>query len=342
MNEPLISVIIPVYNVEKFLKKCLNSVISQDYKNLEIILIDDCSSDDSGKICDEYSKTDSRIKVIHKTENEGVSSARNTGLENISGQYFSFVDSDDWIEPDMISYLYNGIIENDADISVCGHSAENTWKNKSDHVQYKLVFNKKEAFNQLIHDVYLKSYLWNKLYKVKTKKNVMFPKNKTYEDLGEAYKFIINADKIVILPKMKYHYNNNKFSIVNNDSIPNALCAMELIEKRYFATKNEYPNIEKHHHNIFQRFFIRYLFLRYVKKNSITGYENDVESIVNDFVKNNYNNLIKPNCFFLDKYNYENIVKNDGSHNDVMIILCMGLQWLRMAKKQLDLKLKIV
>ena len=105
MNKPLISIIIPVYNAEKYLKKCLDSVINQTYKNLEIILVDDGSTDKSPEICDKYAEKDSRIIVLHK-ENGGVSSSRNAGLDIFKGEYLSFVDSDDYVEPDYIEYLY--------------------------------------------------------------------------------------------------------------------------------------------------------------------------------------------------------------------------------------------
>ena len=115
--EKLISVIIPVYNVELYLRRCVDSVINQTYKLLEIILVDDGSTDSSGKICEEYSKTDNRIKVIHKT-NGGLSDARNAGIEICKGDYITFVDSDDWIDPDLVKHLYDIIVKFNADISI--------------------------------------------------------------------------------------------------------------------------------------------------------------------------------------------------------------------------------
>ena len=114
----LISIIVPVYNVEQYLDDCLISIINQTYKNIEIILIDDGSTDKSGKICDEYAKKDSRIIVIHK-ENGGVSSARNAGLRIAKGAYIGFVDPDDWIAEDMYEVLYSNAKKYDADVSVC-------------------------------------------------------------------------------------------------------------------------------------------------------------------------------------------------------------------------------
>ena len=115
---PLISVIVPVYKAEKYLDKCVQSIVNQTYKNLEIILVDDGSPDNCPEMCDEWAKKDSRIKVIHK-ENGGVSSARNAGLDNSFGDYIGFVDSDDFIENDFYECLYDNLVENGADISFC-------------------------------------------------------------------------------------------------------------------------------------------------------------------------------------------------------------------------------
>ena len=118
--EELISVVVPVYNVEKYIDKCINSIINQTYKNLEIILVDDGSPDNCGNICDEYAKKDNRIIVIHK-ENGGLSDARNTGIEVSKGKYITFIDSDDYISDNYVSFLYNLIIEYKADISIGKH-----------------------------------------------------------------------------------------------------------------------------------------------------------------------------------------------------------------------------
>lgn len=120
MKEDLISIIVPVYKVENYLSKCLDSMICQTYKNIEIILVDDGSPDNSGKICDDYAKKDSRIKVIHK-ENGGLSDARNAGLKIATGKYIGFVDSDDYISVEMYEKLYNQAKKEDADIACCNY-----------------------------------------------------------------------------------------------------------------------------------------------------------------------------------------------------------------------------
>ena len=122
--EELISVVVPVYNVEKYIDKCINSIINQTYKNLEIILVDDGSPDNCGNICDEYAKKDNRIIVIHK-ENGGVSSARNIGIKNAKGKWITFVDSDDWIENDYVEKLSKIGIQNKAEVVLCGYNRIN-------------------------------------------------------------------------------------------------------------------------------------------------------------------------------------------------------------------------
>ena len=117
-KQDLISVIVPVYNVENYLKRCLDSIINQTYQNIEIILIDDGSTDNSGNLCEDYKKIDNRIKVVHKT-NGGLSDARNTGIKKAKGKYITFVDSDDYVEYDYVEYLYNLIKKYDTNISFC-------------------------------------------------------------------------------------------------------------------------------------------------------------------------------------------------------------------------------
>ena len=157
-NIDLISIIIPVYNVEQYLSRCIDSVINQTYKNLEIILIDDGSTDDSGEICDEYALKDNRIKVMHK-QNGGVSSARNEGLDISKGNYIGFIDSDDFIEKDMYEFLYDLLTKNNCDISCC---------NKFIFKDNKFIASKSFpkgnvlSFNEVLNDSKHDFYIWNK------------------------------------------------------------------------------------------------------------------------------------------------------------------------------------
>ena len=165
--KPLISVIVPVYNVEQYLRKCLDSVISQTYTNLEIILVDDGSTDLGGKICDDYASKDDRITVIHKV-NGGLGFARNTGLEMCHGEYIMFVDSDDWLSVDAVRVLYDKLIFDASDIAVgkhveiyeSGSISEIWWKINED-----TLLSKNDVFTQMSPDLLLPVAAWGKLFK---------------------------------------------------------------------------------------------------------------------------------------------------------------------------------
>ena len=205
----LISIIIPVYNVEQYLSRCVDSVINQTYKNLEIILVDDGSTDNSGKICDEYALKDNRIKVIHK-KNGGVSSARNAGLDIAKGDYIGFVDSDDFIEHDMYEYLQNLIIEYDADISIC--SIEFIIKNKN---IYKTLLKKDELLNtnEALKVFYTQLYIYNKLFNKCIMADLLFDTSvKIGEDMLFCLEYLKRCNRIIYGKEVKYHYVNNVLS----------------------------------------------------------------------------------------------------------------------------------
>ena len=216
-----ISVIIPVYNVESYLRFCLNSVIEQTYRNLEIILVDDGSPDNSGQICDEYEKKDNRVKVIHK-ENGGLSSARNAGLEIAKGEYISFVDSDDWIKPEFIEVLYNNLIKAEADISICKfqrkvhHCVENDYKiNQQKEV---LVFNRNQAVESMFVFNRFQSQVCTMLFKRHLFADIRFPFGRKYEDQFITYKLIWSSSRIVFTNEENYFYFTNLAGISHSYS----------------------------------------------------------------------------------------------------------------------------
>lgn len=220
MEKELISVIVPIYNVEKYLERCIESIIKQTYKNLEIILVDDGSNDFSGKICDKYSKKDRRIKVIHK-KNEGLSEARNSGLEIARGEYIGFVDSDDYIETNMYEYLLSLLKINNADISVCGF--QKVWddiksrKEENTIIENNnIVLKSKDAIEYIVDDQILKSYAWNKLYKRSLFIDIKYPKGLKMEDVATTYKLIYKSKIVVIGKESKYYYTQRKGSILNS------------------------------------------------------------------------------------------------------------------------------
>ncbi len=205
-NMPLISIIVPVYNVEKYLSRCLNSILAQTFTDFEIIAVDDGSPDNCGKILDEYAQKDERIKVIHK-ENGGLSSARNAGLDVAQGEYVAFVDSDDYLSDKFIEKLYNLIKKYNADISQC------SFKETSKNTEISTVEKQEQLYTniEMLENLYNKNYVAsvivpNKMYKKELFKNIRFPYGKIHEDEGTTYKLFYNSDKIVTTTEELYFY----------------------------------------------------------------------------------------------------------------------------------------
>lgn len=218
--KPLISVIIPVYNVELYLCKCIDSVLSQTYENLEIILVDDGSPDNCGEICDKYALKDSRIRVIHKA-NGGLSDARNAGLDIIQGEYVAFVDSDDWIEPTMYKTLLKNMMEFHADMSFGGVADE--LENKESCVISKVSDygctspfseNNIEAMRRYFNGSWA---AWDKLYKAELFDNIRFPKGEINEDEAIVIQLLSLCQTVCYTNEIFYHYIKR-----NNNSITNA------------------------------------------------------------------------------------------------------------------------
>ena len=214
MKNPLISVIIPVYNVEKYLRKCIESVVGQTYKNLEIILVDDGSTDNSSKICDDFAAKDDRIVIIHQP-NAGLSSARNLGLDIMKGDYVSFVDSDDWIEKDMFATLLTILKEEDADIAICSYY----WVVEDrcfpiDDSGKKVIYNRENALRELFRDKVIRNYVCDKFYKREVFEGIRFPVGRFYEDIAIIYKLFDKIDKLVSVGIPKYYYRIHDDSIV--------------------------------------------------------------------------------------------------------------------------------
>ena len=229
MNDPLISVIIPVYNVEKYLNKCLNSVINQTYSNLEIILIDDGSSDTSGKICDEYAMKDSRIRVVHKN-NGGLSSARNTGMKVMNGDYFSFIDSDDYVAFDYIYCMYLYMLKDNSDIVICSfkkiYGNQSYSDNKNSYKHFK--FDRETVkFKMLSRQVPM--YAPGKLYRADLAVNMEFPEGKLYEDMPTTWNIIKKITNVTYITKELYFYRQRRDSIVNLQYKP------QRMDQLYFA-----------------------------------------------------------------------------------------------------------
>lgn len=244
MND-LISVIVPVYNVEKYLNRCVDSILLQTYKNLEIILVDDGSTDSSGNICDEYAKKDNRIQVIHKV-NGGLSSARNAGLDIVNGKYISFIDSDDYIKNDMIESLYTACINEKVSITCCG---------RFDVYEKKIIksFVLKKPVKLCLTEVLGRLLLWDgldsaacdKLFKAELFEKVRFPVGKICEDMAIMYIVFENAGEVFHIASPKYYYVHRKNSITTSDFSEKNLDLFEVANTIYKHVVSNYKDLEK-------------------------------------------------------------------------------------------------
>ena len=232
-EKALISIIIPVYKVEIYLEKCIQSVINQTYENLQIILVDDGSPDNCGKICDEYAQKDHRIEVIHKS-NGGLSDARNKGLEIAKGEYIGFIDSDDYIESDMYEVLYNLLKQYNADVSICNFYTVSQGKIAIKNAENGIKeYNRIEILKEVLLDNNIQSYAWNKLYKKELFDEIKYPVGKKYEDIGTTFYLLEKCNKVVVTGKPEYYYINRQDSIVNNVTETTITDYIELIMQRY-------------------------------------------------------------------------------------------------------------
>jgi len=249
---PLISIIVPVYNGEAYIEKCFNSILKQTHENLEIIIINDGSKDSSPEICDKFAELDNRIKLVHQT-NRGLSSVRNKGIEMASGDLIGFVDSDDSIHPNMYEMLLNNLRDYEADIAMCEttkvydtnineHIKES---NKTIRKQQIYTFNQEEAFKNLFNEKNLVTVVpWNKLYKKEIFKHVRYPDGKVHDDEFVIHHIIQTAQKFVFTDAILYYYYHNKYSFTNEKYKLSKLDALEAIKDRVlFFEKYEYNHL---------------------------------------------------------------------------------------------------
>ena len=206
MTFPLLSIIIPVYNVEKYLNRCVQSIVDQTYKNLEIILVDDGSPDNCPAMCDAWAKRDCRIKVIHK-KNGGLSDARNAGMAIANGELMGFVDSDDWISPEMYQLLYERLEADNSDISACG--VEMVWEDGTPSRMLTksgcCVLDREEAMQAIIEESWLKQPVWYKMYKTEQIRDISFPVGKYHEDVFWSYQAVARARRVSVVDTPCYH-----------------------------------------------------------------------------------------------------------------------------------------
>lgn len=254
MNEELVSVIVPIYKVEKYLNNCIESIIKQTYKNMQIILIDDGSPDNCGKICDEYKLKDARIEVIHK-KNGGLSDARNCGIDMARGKYIVFIDSDDYIDKYYIEKLYMAIKKEGVKLAQCNILRVDDEKNILKKIGYEQ--NEIKSGKEIIKEQYgvhviENTVVWNKMYEIELFKDIRFPIGKIHEDEFTTYKILYNLEKVAIINDYLYFYRENENSIMKQNFSIKKLDRIDAYKEKmiFFKTKEK---------DIFIKTLIRYI-----------------------------------------------------------------------------------
>lgn len=245
-----ISVIVPIYNVEKYLPRCIESIINQSYQELEIILVNDGSTDNGPQICDDYALRDPRIVVIHK-KNEGLSEARNSGVKYATGKFITFVDSDDYISEVMCETLFGLMYKNNAEIVECKYKKiYEDKKNRFNESDLKFpnitIFNTKESLKTLMENSdKISQTVWGKLYKKDLISEILFPYGVINEDEYWTYQILGKSKKLVVTDEVLYFYVQREGSIMNkNYSLKRLDCIEALKERCEYMNKN-YPELEE-------------------------------------------------------------------------------------------------
>jgi len=287
----LISIIVPIYKVESYLRICIESILSQTYRNLEIILVDDGSPDQCGAICDEYAEKDSRVRVIHK-ENGGVSDARNKGLDIATGCYIGFVDGDDYIDPDMFQTLYQLIQEYNTDLSMVSYNNVindiATPRLNSNTVR---VFDKMEGLKFILIDQEIQSYLWNKLFKAEIFRDIRLANEIMLEDVCVMLKIFKRMTSIVYLESPKYNYVFREGSIVNDyDHDKEKNCLTAIVENYHEIA--EFPDLDIYRCFNLILWMVRIYWFMVLEKDKDVDYFRDHLSLFQEALERHRNYII--------------------------------------------------
>ena len=307
LEENLISVIIPIYNVENYISRCLDSVINQTYKKIEIICVDDGSPDNSIKILKEYEEKDNRIRIIRQ-ENKGLSGARNTGIKNSKGEYIFFLDSDDWLPLNSLELLYEDILLNKSDISVGNLTKVYLKKNREIGLK-NLEKNNYSLKNYLEYSINKKNFtanVVNKLYKTKIiiKNQILFKEKILYEDFLFTIQYFIYCEKISVIEEVVYYYFlERENSIVNTVSKRDLEAFLNVIEIENFLIKNNQKEIlnSKYFQNYIFEWLLSATISKLFKNGDIKSIEMIYESIKNNKIFKKYYDLYQKNKIFCMK-----------------------------------------
>ena len=288
VKKDLISIVVPIWNVELYLKKCVDSLINQTYKKIEILLVDDGSPDNCSQICDEYAKIDNRIKVYHK-KNGGLSDARNYGIIHCKGKYISFVDSDDYVESTYIEKLYKALTETNSDISMCFHYVEYPNKTLVRNGKKQITFDSHEALFDLLYSKNIDTSSWAKLYRRELFKDIRFPVGKLFEDTATTYKLLDASKKIVSINDCLYHYVIRKNSITTGKFNMKKLDLIDVTFEMQNYLLKKYPDFKD---AITRRLMYAYFstYNQYIDSNEKNK---EIEKKITSYIIDNRKNVLK-------------------------------------------------
>lgn len=314
MEKKVISVIIPVYNVEPYLRQCVDSVLNQTYRNLEIFLVDDGSTDNCSILCDQIAKIDPRVKVIHK-ENGGLSDARNAALDICTGEYVAFVDSDDYVEKDYIETLYTLLVDFDVDISVCSYyNLIDDIASPAEEQRIVEKYTKEQIIKFILTERLVSTTAWGKLFRRKLFCEVRFPKGRIYEDLFTTWKLVDQVDFVACTTIPKYYYRKNPYSIMNSKFSSKNVDILDAHYSLMDYVYKEFPHLYKYAKWRFTRYNISYLY------KAIMADYND-ENVKMIFKQNIRNNILS---YLFSKYSV--------SSKLIGVLMCLNLKMIKLLK----------
>lgn len=269
MIGPEISVIVPVYKVEKYLKRCVDSILGQTFENIEIILVDDGSPDNCGEMCDQYARQDERVQVIHK-ENGGLSSARNVGIEQAKGEYIAFIDSDDWLDADMLEILYDAVKKHNAQIAECSFRSvyNDRIEEETSCSGAYIVGTNIDALEGILDWNHFKPVAWNKIYHRSTIGDIRYPLGKLHEDEYTTYKYFYNAEKLVYIDVSKLNYDCSRTDSITTSAFKEKHldACFALRERIQFFQEHGITSLEEKADNVYCWVVLEKLYAAYKHK----------------------------------------------------------------------------
>lgn len=307
-NTPLISIIVPFYNVESYLNECLNSILMQTYSNFEVLLINDGSLDNSLNIANNYCNKDKRFFVYTNT-NSGISFSRNFGIANSKGEYITFIDSDDYVEPKYLELLLESCINNNTQISFCAHNILISDKKIIRYGQVQDgIFNKKNTFNNILLDKGMDLSPWGKIYKKQLFNDIKYPESHLFEDTATTYKLIDKVDNISFISTPLYFYRKRYNSITTTGNFSKKMDLVHFTTQMCTYINQEFPDLNLS-----------------CNRRLVWAYFSTLNQLIKTEDYKDYINEKKQLISFLKEHKKEILTSNCYSKRDKIAILCLSL-----------------